>query len=111
MADRFDVALRRYCNQRIRYNERERRAIRLGGVRSLAVGIPIVVLATHDALTPGAFGAGAVCHDCARGGLTARPAGRRLVTATASRYRGRRYDARSARGQVHSQQRRRGSRR
>ena len=42
--DRFGVALRRYCNQRIRYNERERRAIRLGGVRSLLVGIPIVVL-------------------------------------------------------------------
>jgi hypothetical protein len=44
MADRFSVALRRYCNQRIRYNERERRAVRLGGVRSLVVGVPIVVL-------------------------------------------------------------------
>ena len=44
MADRFSVALRRYCNQRIRYNERERRAVRLGGVRSLLVGIPIVVI-------------------------------------------------------------------
>ena len=44
MADRFSVALRRYCNQRIRYNERERRAVRLGGVRALAVGVPIVVL-------------------------------------------------------------------
>ena len=44
MADRFSVALRRYCNLRIRYNERERRAVRLGGVRALAVGVPIVVL-------------------------------------------------------------------
>jgi hypothetical protein len=44
MADRFSVALRRYCNQRIRYNERERRAVRLGGIRSLLVGVPIVVL-------------------------------------------------------------------
>jgi hypothetical protein len=44
MERRFGVALRRYCNQRIRYNERERRAVRLGGVRSLVVGIPIVVL-------------------------------------------------------------------
>lgn len=44
MADRFSVALRRYCNQRIRYNERERRAVRLGGARSLLVGVPIVVL-------------------------------------------------------------------
>jgi hypothetical protein len=44
MADRFRVALRRYCNQRMRYNERERRAVRLGGVRSLVVGVPIVVL-------------------------------------------------------------------
>jgi hypothetical protein len=43
MADRFSVALRRYCNQRIRYNERERRAVRLGGVRALFVGVPIVV--------------------------------------------------------------------
>jgi hypothetical protein len=43
-ADRVRVALRRYCNQRIRYNERERRAVRLGGVRSLVVGVPIIVL-------------------------------------------------------------------
>src|ERR1700741_1371686 len=43
-ADRFSGALRRYCNQRIRYNERERRAVRLGGVRSLLVGIPIAVI-------------------------------------------------------------------
>lgn len=44
MADRFSVALRRYCSQRIRYNERERRAVRLGGVRALLVGVPIVVV-------------------------------------------------------------------
>ncbi|HEX6524149.1 MAG TPA: hypothetical protein VF070_29735 [Streptosporangiaceae bacterium] len=44
MADRVGVALRRYCSQRIRYNERERRAVRLSGVRSLMIGVPIVVL-------------------------------------------------------------------
>ena len=44
MADRFSVALRRYCSQRIRYNERERRAVRLGGIRSLWIGIPIAVI-------------------------------------------------------------------
>lgn len=44
MADRFRLALRRYCNQRIGYNERERRAVRLGGVQSLLVGIPIAVI-------------------------------------------------------------------
>jgi hypothetical protein len=44
MADWFSVALRRYCNQRIRYNERERRAVRLGGVQSLLVGVPIAVI-------------------------------------------------------------------
>ena len=38
------MALRRYCDQRISYNERERRAVRLAGVRSLWVGVPIVVL-------------------------------------------------------------------
>ena len=44
LGDRLSVALRRYCDQRISYNERERRAIRLAGVRSLWVGLPIVVL-------------------------------------------------------------------
>jgi len=38
------LALRRYCDQRISYNARERRAVRWGGVRSLWVGVPIVVL-------------------------------------------------------------------
>src|ERR1700743_1954896 len=44
LGDRLSTALRRYCDQRISYNERERRAVRLGGVRSLWVGVPIVVL-------------------------------------------------------------------
>lgn len=44
MADRFGVALSRYCNQRIKYNERERQAVRLSGVRSLLVGVPIAVV-------------------------------------------------------------------
>ena len=44
LGDRLRTALRRYCDQRISYNERERRAVRLGGVRSLWVGVPIVVI-------------------------------------------------------------------
>jgi hypothetical protein len=44
LGDRLSVALRRYCDQRISYNERERRAVRLAGVRSLWIGVPIVVL-------------------------------------------------------------------
>src|SRR5215470_2929539 len=42
LADRFSVALRRYCSQRITYNQREQRAVRLSGVRALLVGVPIV---------------------------------------------------------------------
>jgi hypothetical protein len=41
---RLGVALRRYCDQRISYNERERNATRLGGLRSLWIGLPIVVI-------------------------------------------------------------------
>jgi hypothetical protein len=41
---RLGVALRRYCDQRISYNERERRAVRLGGLWSLWVGLPFVAI-------------------------------------------------------------------
>ena len=44
LGDRLSVTLRRYCNQRISYNERERSATRLGGLRSLWIGLPIVVI-------------------------------------------------------------------
>src|ERR1700691_658498 len=44
LGGRLAVALRRYCNQRISYNERERSATRLGGLRSLWIGLPIVVI-------------------------------------------------------------------
>lgn len=44
LGDRLSMALRRYCDQRISYNERERRAVRLGGLSSLWIGVPIVVL-------------------------------------------------------------------
>jgi hypothetical protein len=36
--------LNRYCEHRIAYNQRERRAVRLDGVFSLWIGLPIVVL-------------------------------------------------------------------
>ena len=44
LGDRLSVALRRYCDQRISYNQRERSATRLGGLRSLWIGLPIVVI-------------------------------------------------------------------
>ena len=44
LGGRVRVALRRYCDQRISYNERERRAVRLDGLWSLWVGVPIVLI-------------------------------------------------------------------
>jgi hypothetical protein len=44
LENRLGHALRRYCDQRISYNSRERRAVRWGGLRSLWVGIPLVVI-------------------------------------------------------------------
>ena len=44
LSSRIAVALRHYCDQRISYNQRERRAVRLGGLWSLWVGVPIIVL-------------------------------------------------------------------
>jgi hypothetical protein len=44
LGGRLQLALRRYCDQRISYNVRERRAVRWGGLRSLWVGIPLVVI-------------------------------------------------------------------
>jgi hypothetical protein len=44
LGGRLSVALRRYCDQRISYNQRERRAVRLGGLWSLRIGVPIVVI-------------------------------------------------------------------
>jgi hypothetical protein len=44
LSDRLGVALRRYCDQRISYNQRERSATRLGGVRSLWIGVPLAVI-------------------------------------------------------------------
>jgi len=44
MNRRIGRTLTRYCDHRIAYNQRERRAVRLDGVSSLWIGIPIVVL-------------------------------------------------------------------
>ncbi len=41
---RIRRTLDRYCDHRIAYNHRERRAVRLDGMVSLCVGFPIVVL-------------------------------------------------------------------
>jgi hypothetical protein len=44
LSGRLRVALRRYCDQRISYNERERSATRLGGMWSLWIGLPVMVI-------------------------------------------------------------------
>jgi len=44
LGGRLSGALRRYCDHRISYNQRERRAVQLGGLWSLRVGIPIAVI-------------------------------------------------------------------
>jgi hypothetical protein len=44
MEQRIERTLTRYCDHRIEYNQRERRAVRLDGVFSLWIGLPIVVL-------------------------------------------------------------------
>ena len=44
VADRLARTLRRYCTHRIRYNRRESRAQRFGGVSALRIGVPICAL-------------------------------------------------------------------
>ena len=44
MDGRIRRTLNRYCDHRIAYNEREHRAVRLDGLYSLWIGLPIVVL-------------------------------------------------------------------
>jgi hypothetical protein len=42
--ERITATLRRYCDHRIAYNQRERRAVRYDGLWSLRVGVPIAIL-------------------------------------------------------------------
>jgi hypothetical protein len=44
LSDRLARTLRRYCDNRITYNHRERRATRLGGISALRIGLPIAAL-------------------------------------------------------------------
>jgi hypothetical protein len=44
LEQRIGRTLNRYCNHRLAYNRRERRAVRLDGFFSLCVGLPLVVL-------------------------------------------------------------------
>jgi hypothetical protein len=44
VAERLSRTLRRYCDHRIRYNRRETRALRVGGVSALRIGIPVSAL-------------------------------------------------------------------
>jgi hypothetical protein len=43
-AERITGTLRRYCDHRIAYNKRERRAVRFDGMSSLRIGVPIAIL-------------------------------------------------------------------
>jgi hypothetical protein len=42
--ERLMRTLHRYCDHRIRYNARESRAVRVGGISALRVGVPITAL-------------------------------------------------------------------
>ena len=44
LAERLRPVLRRYCDQRISYSTRERRAVRLGGLLSLWIGVPLALI-------------------------------------------------------------------
>ncbi len=44
LGQRIQRTLNRYCEFRISYNRRERRAVRLDGLFSLMIGLPLVVL-------------------------------------------------------------------
>jgi hypothetical protein len=44
LAPRVGQALQRYCDHRVRYNRRERRAVRIDGVSALRIGVPIAGL-------------------------------------------------------------------
>lgn len=41
VAERLTRTLRRYCKHRIRYNQREARATRVGGTSALRIGVPV----------------------------------------------------------------------
>ncbi len=44
LADRLGAVLRRYCDQRMSYNARERRAVRWGGLLSIWIGLPLALI-------------------------------------------------------------------
>ncbi len=44
LKQRLVRTLRRYCDHRISYNARESRAVRVGGVSALRIGVPVTVL-------------------------------------------------------------------
>ncbi len=44
VTERLARTLRRYCDHRIRYNARESRAVRVGGVSALRIGVPVTAL-------------------------------------------------------------------
>ena len=44
LPERFATTLRRYCEHRIRYSNRETRALRIGGISALRFGIPLAAV-------------------------------------------------------------------
>jgi hypothetical protein len=44
LPERFTTTLRRYCDNRIRYSNRETRALRIGGISALRIGIPFAAV-------------------------------------------------------------------
>jgi hypothetical protein len=44
LPDRFRATLRRYCEHRIRYSVKERRALRISGLSAMRVGLPLAIV-------------------------------------------------------------------
>ena len=42
--EQMSRTVRRYCKHRVRYNRRESRALRIGGLSAFRVGLPVVIL-------------------------------------------------------------------
>lgn len=57
LGPRLQRTLRRYCEHRLAYNRRERRAVRLDGLSALLVGLPVAAVGVAVALSgPRFFG-------------------------------------------------------
>lgn len=55
-APRISRSLKRYCDHRLTYNKRERRALRYDGIASLRIGLPLVALGIAITIWAAHFG-------------------------------------------------------